>query len=141
VGVKVVHHKNPTCVRISSHGPGYMVSKILFRPGIAHGGNDGFSRHYVEVPDQTLRTVATIFVLQSLRLSSAHGLTRRNSLQGLDARHLIHAYRVLAFFLETFRCCQVTLTDCFHFTLKLLRIVDFRVQPILDAMGFLVALI
>lgn len=141
VSVEVVHHKDPFCLWIGGYCPGDVVSKILLGTSVAQGWNDGISCHHVKVSNQTQRAVATIFVLNSLRFSAYHGFARRDSLQSLNSSHFIHTYRMAAFFFKAFRRLQVALADDLHFTLKLFRVVDLRIQPILDTMRFQVALI
>ncbi len=89
---------------------------------------------YVEVGNQTLRTMPLVFELLALDMTGLDGQGRVQTFQGLDTRHFIGTHHMRARRSKR-RCCLVDLADRADLLSQFSGVVGWGSEPIPLAMG------
>ena len=131
--IQSIQDKDPLRIWISSYCLSDVVCKILLGAPRTHRWCNHLTCGHFKVAYQTLRPMSDVLKFPSLYLPRFHRV--RHSLQCLNPRHLIDAYRVRPRFVSG-PCLQVAVTYLLHLLTKHLRVVRLRVQPIAAQMRF-----
>lgn len=112
---------------------GDMPRTVFFRPAWSHRGRHDFPRGDVEVGDQTLRSVAKIFILRTLDHAWLHGQGGGRTLQRLYPGFLIRADDMAPLLDDGWRAL-IDLTHRSHLGGKRDGVIRLGVEPIFHPM-------
>ena len=89
--VELVGNEDPARLRIHLDGLFDVSDEVGFRAGGSNTGSHDLASGYIQIGDQTHRAMPFIFKFFSFDATRLHGQGRVETLQGLDAGHLIGA--------------------------------------------------
>ncbi len=87
--VELVSNEDPARLRIHLDGLFDVSDEVGFRAGGSKTGSHDLAGGYIQIGDQTQRAMPFIFKFFSLDVTRLHGQGRVETLEGLDASHLI----------------------------------------------------
>ena len=132
--IQIVRHEHPSRVRVGLDRVKNVPQEIFFGTRRADGRSDHLSLHDVPISNQTQRAVTRVFELDSRRLAGFHRDRLGITFQGLNASHLVHAYRVRIVPEIQFRSLQVSVANRPYLLVEHLGILLRAVEPVLAAM-------
>ncbi len=131
--VKLIGNEDPTRLRIHLDGLFDVSDEVGFCAGGSHAGSHDLAGGDIQIGDQTQRAMPFIFKFFSLDVTKLHGQRRVETLQGLDAGHLIGTCHMCA------RCGErrsglIHLTHCANLFGQFGRVVGGWSEPVALAM-------
>ncbi len=109
MGVELISDKDPVGFRIGLDGLGDMRGEIGFGTRGSDAGSHNLSGGHVQIGDQTLGAMPTVFKFLSFHMTGLHGQGRVETLEGLNAGHLIRTRHMRA-------CCSERRSGLIHLT-------------------------